>query len=98
MFDQLQAAELSVIELVARRAQLIELKYRDKVVGGGMGGTVDEYVFLYMGAGRTRGLLMISPALEEYVAGELFKETSAAKERRMLREERVAAKAPPHKK
>ena len=97
-FEQLQAAELSVIELVARRAQLIELKYRDKVVGGGMGGTVDEYAFLYMGTGRTRGLLMISPALEEYVAGELSKETSAAKERRKLREERVAAKAPPHKK
>ena len=97
-YDQLQAAELAAIELVARRAQLIELKYRDKVIGGGMGGTVDEDSFLYMGTGRTRGLLMISPALEEYVAGELSKETSAAKERRKLREERGAAKAQPQKK
>ena len=97
-YDQLQAAELAAIELIARRAQLIELKYRDKVIGGGMGGTVDEDSFLYMGTGRTRGLLMISPALEEYVAGELSKETSAAKERRKLREERGAAKAQPQKK
>ena len=97
-YDQLQAAELAAIELVARRAQLIELKYRDKVIGGGMGGTVDEDSFLYMGTGRTRGLLMISPALEEYVAGELSKETSDAKERRKLREERGAAKAQPLKK
>ena len=53
---------------------------------------------LYLGTGKTRGLLMVCPALEDYVAAELHRESSAAKERRKMREERQAARAPPGKK
>ena len=62
------------------------------------GNSVDEDSFLYMGTGRTRGLIMICPALEEFVAQELAKEAATAKERRKLREERAAAKGSPNKK
>ena len=84
-FDQLQASELACLEIVARRAQMVELRHREKILGSG---AIDDDAFLYMGTGRTRGLLMVCPALEEYVAAELAKETAAAKERRKLREER----------
>lgn len=97
-YDQLQAAEIASLEVLVRRAQMVELKHRDKVVGTGSTGSVDDDSFLYLGTSRTRGLLMISPSLEEWVAGELAKETAAAKERRKMREERAAAKGPPQKK
>ena len=87
-FDQLQGGELACLEVMARRAQLIELRHRDKVIGNNLGITVDDDTHIYLGTGRTRGLLMVSPALEEFVAKELSRETSAAKERRKLREER----------
>ena len=32
-FDQLQGAELSCFELLARRSQMLEMKHRDKVAG-----------------------------------------------------------------
>ena len=74
---------------------MVELRHREKVIGTGGGVTVDDDAFLYMGTGRTRGLLMVCPALEEYVASELQKETAAAEERRKLREERGAKSGPP---
>ena len=95
-FDQLQGGELACLEVMARRAQLIELRHRDKVIGNNLGITVDDDTHIYLGTGRTRGLLMVSPALEEFVAKELSRETSAAKERRKLCEERSSK--PPAKK
>jgi len=87
VYDQVQGAELACLELVARTAQLVELRHWGRVVGGHQG-TPDEDAFLYMGTGRTRGLLAVAPELEAYVAGELGKETVALKERRKAREER----------
>ena len=82
-FDQLQGAELSCMEVICRKAQLIEMRHRDKVLGHGSNPhSVDDDAFLYLGTGATRGLLMICPLLEENVATELARETSAAKERR----------------
>ena len=82
---------LACLEIVARRAQLIELRHRDRALGTkALGGDVDSDAHLYMGSGKTRGLLMISPALEEWVAKQLQTETAAAKERRKLREEKAA--------
>ena len=89
VFDQVQGAELAALELVARAAQLIELRHREKIIGG-FGNSVDEDAFLYLGSGKTRGLLAVSPLLEEYVASELSKETATLKERRKAREERSA--------
>ena len=85
VYDQLQAAELSSLEVVARAAQLVELRHRDRIVGTYQG-TPDEDAFLYLGTGKTRGLLCVAPALEAYVAGELSKETATLKERRKARE------------
>ena len=87
-YDQVQVSELAALEMVARRAQMVELRFREKVIGTGGGVSVDDDAFLYMGTGKTRGLLMVCPLLEEYVADELSKETAAAKERCKLREER----------
>ena len=98
-YDQLAASELACLEIVARQAQLVELKYRDRVIAGTSGaggcGTLDADDYLYLGTSRTRGQLMIDPRLEEFVAGELQKESGAAKERRKLREERGLQAPPP---
>jgi len=97
-YDQVQAAELACLEVAVRQAQLVELKYRDKVVGNQTGAQVsmlDQDDHLYLGTGSTRGQLMIDPRLEEYVAGELQREAAAAKERRKMREERGLQRPPP---
>ena len=90
-FDQLQGAELTCFELLARRLQMLEMKLRDKVAGSLFGGSIEEDSHICLGTGRTRGLLMIAPELKESASGVLAKETAAAKERRKLREERASA-------
>ena len=97
-YDQLQAAELATMEVLVRRAQMVELKYRDRVVKLSPTGGVEDDEHLYMGTGLTRGLLMICPDLEDWVAGELQREASAAKERRKMREERGLVRPPPNAK
>ena len=87
-YDMLQAAELSMVEVMMRKAQLVELKYRDRVVNSTTQGTVEDDEHLYLGTGATRGQLMVCPALEEHVAAELHREAASAKERRLMREER----------
>lgn len=93
-YDQLQIAELASFEVLARRAQMLELRDKELITGSAFGGSVDEYLHLYLGTGRTRGLMMVSPELEEFVASELGREAAAAKERRKLREERASAQNP----
>ena len=85
-FDQLQVCELACLELLIRKAQMIELKHKSRLVTE-VGGVEDDQ-HLYLGTGSTRGLIMLSPALEEFVSGELGREAAAAKERRKMREER----------
>ena len=77
-----------------RRAQLIELKYADRITAAGSDSLAEDE-HLYMGSSTTRGLIMASPMLQEYVASELHKEASTAKEKRKLREERALSRAPP---
>ena len=93
-FDQLQGGELACMELAAREAQMVELRYRDRVMQKETA-SVDDDLHIYMGTGKTRGLLMISPELEEFVATELARETAARKERRKMREERALARPGP---
>ena len=90
-FDQLQGAELSCFELLARRVQRLEMKFRDKVAGFLFGRSFEEDSRVYLGTGQTRGLLMIAPELDEVASGLRAQETAAAKERRKLREERTGA-------
>lgn len=95
-FDQVQIAEVAALEIVARRAQLVELRLGEWIPEQDTGtiavGSVDSDEHLYLGTGRTRGLLMISPELEDHVSQELQRETSAAKERRKMREERLLSR------
>ena len=70
---------------------MVELKYKAKAIGA----TGDDFGaddFLYMGTGPTRGMLMVCPQLEEFVAAEMSKEGAVLKERRKLTEERRLAR------
>ena len=58
---------------------MLEMKLRDKVAGSLLGGSIEEDSHIYLGTGRTRGLLMIAAELEEFASGVLAKETAAAK-------------------
>ena len=97
-WDQLHVTELAAFELLARRPQMIELKYKDRLISvGNYKNDPFDDARLYQGTAETRGLIMVSPLLEQYVAGELAKEASSSKERRKLREERALTKPPAHK-
>ena len=88
-FDQLNITELASFELICRRAQLAEFRYKDRLLGEG----ADEDEYLFMGVGETRGLVMVSPNLEDYLATQLSKESAVMKERRKMREERQLSRA-----
>ena len=91
-WDQINITELACFELVVRRAQLSEFRYRDRMCGS----LENDDDHLFMGVGETRGLIMVAPALEEFLAAQLAKESAVMKERRKMREERQLAKeAPP---
>ena len=51
-----------------------------------------EDTHLYSGISQTRGLLMVCPALERYVGGELKDEFKASEARRKAHEERKLRK------
>ena len=76
-----------ICESLLLRKEKIELRHKEKVCDGRLGGAVEEDSHLHLDTERTRGLLMVCPALEEHVASELGKEAAAAKERRKIREE-----------
>ena len=92
-YDQLDLPQISSLELMMRRAQMIELKYKDRVVPVATN-SADPFqdMHLYMGLSETRGLLMVAPSLEKYIGEELHKEALSSKERRKAAEERAAAK------
>ncbi|CAK0806130.1 unnamed protein product, partial [Prorocentrum cordatum] len=93
-FDQLSVSELAIFELICRKAQMIEYKYRDRYLHrmGAAGDDLAEDEHIYFGTSETRGLMMISPALSSYVAAELHKDAIVLKERRKVREERSTAR------
>ncbi|CAK0836868.1 unnamed protein product [Prorocentrum cordatum] len=84
-FDQLNLTELSLVELLVRRAQLAEWRRRGRLLKG----SGDEYLegeYLYMGASETRGLQMACPTLVENAQAELHREATLMEEKRKLRE------------
>ncbi|CAK0837915.1 unnamed protein product, partial [Prorocentrum cordatum] len=93
-FDQLNVSELAIFELICRKAQMIEYKYRGRYLHrmGAAGDDLAEDEHIYHGTSETRGLMMISPALSSYVADELHKKASVLKEGRKVREERSTAR------
>ena len=96
VYDQVDLPQLCSAELLARRAQMIELQYKSRFslgTGGGGGGAknkndkdnfqaVLDDSHLYLGLSATRGLLCVSPDLEKYVGKQLGEEYLAIKERR----------------
>ncbi|CAK0842885.1 unnamed protein product [Prorocentrum cordatum] len=94
-YDQLNLPELAIMEYVAaRRAQMAEWRYRDRILGRGDGDELLEDEFLYLGTAETRGLLMVCPLLQDHVSEQLHKEMMTTKERRKLREERALTRGP----
>ena len=87
-FDQLNISELSCMEFLGRQAQLAELKHREKLLQVDPADDYGEDAYLYLGISQTRGQVMVSPGLEEFVSSQLEKEGRVLKERRKLQEER----------
>ena len=87
-YDQLDVSNLASAEVIARQIQLIEERYENKLVD------IDKHGqnHLFSGLDETRGGICLSPALREYVAQELTKESLIMKERRKAREERALAR------
>ena len=70
---------------------MVEWRHRDRIIGKKQDELFDDQ-FLYMGTGETRGLLMVSPALQEHINSELHREAAILKEKRKVREERALAR------
>ena len=89
--DQLNLPNLAVFESAARRLQLWEERYTEKLRmasdGAGTAGHASER-HLFLGGSRPKGAALVSPQLERFVADRLSEEASVLKERRKGREER----------
>ncbi|CAK0838344.1 unnamed protein product [Prorocentrum cordatum] len=90
VYDQVNVGELVSFELLARRAQMAEWRYRDRLAPRRADETAEDE-HLYMGTGETRGLIMMAPFLVEHISTELHRESQVMKEKRKLREERQLA-------
>ena len=87
-FDQVNVPELACMELLLRRAQLSELRHKERILSLDPADDFGDDSYLYMGTGVTRGQLMIDPDLEDFVRKQMETEGGIMKERRKLQEER----------
>ena len=85
-FDQLHVTNLACFELIGRRLQMIEEKYRFRLpqFDGGVGAADpenDASLFLGLGAGSTHGRqsVMVMPLLAEHIGNELAREAAITK-------------------
>ena len=81
-YVQLNGSELRCLEHLCRRYQLWEAFYADALEAADHGST------------RSLGVALVSPELEEWVAGRLQKEAAILKERRKAREEGQLGRGP----
>jgi hypothetical protein len=88
-YDQLDVSNLASAEVIARQIQLIEERYENKLATDSDKAGQNH---LFSGLDDTRGGICLCPALREYVAQELTKESLIMKERRKAREERALAR------
>ena len=63
-YDKLHLSSLAVIEVIARRVDVIEYQYRERC---------GEESDLFDGVGKTAGGACVAPAIVEFVASELKK-------------------------
>lgn len=108
-FDQLDLSNNSIIEAVARRLQVIEWQYRDRVRDGdrGLAGATSagsasgitpasqDEVDLFEGTSHVGSTVCCCPDLVEHVSRELEREAQIQKNARKAREEKQLARAPP---
>ena len=84
-FDQLHGANIAALELLARRFQLIEEKYRHRLPQLDPKNTLDPDadvgLFLGLGAASSFGKqsVCVMPELSEYIGEELAKEAAITK-------------------
>ena len=90
-YDQLNGPALASMELVCRQIQCVEERYKDKFQGGDVAGTGSLEHHLMAGI-QSRSQLCICPALNDWLAEEIRKQTAVDKERRKAREERTLAR------
>ena len=92
-YDQLNLFNLGCVEVMVRKLQMAEEKYKERLYHNqGLGDNVGEDHHLFMGTQGTRGNLCVAPALQKFIAEELQKESAVLKERRKAREERSLAR------
>ena len=103
-YDQLDLSNLAVVEIICRRAQLIEYQCRERAraglraigLGTGAATTVTgaailggEEAYLFDGVGKTAGSAMVAPPIVQFVAVELEKTARVDKHARKAREEKA---------
>ena len=102
-YDQVDLTNLNGIEALFRRVMAIEWQYREKIkdrargsvsasgsVSGSAPLTSDEYD-LFEGAGKTNMSLMVAPALVQYIADEMKRDSDVTRTARKAREEKLMA-------
>ena len=87
-YDQLNVSNLASLELLVRRLQMIEHKMRGKMSDASVDGLGQEDK-IYLGAEISKGTVMFSPKLREYMADKLNEEAKVMKGQRLAREERA---------
>ena len=92
MYDQLDLTKSAGCELVARKCQIINEKWKHKMhamnpANHVAGGEDDSYLLL--GTSETRGNVGVCPELAIWLGTELSKQALSDKERRKAREERA---------
>ena len=95
-YDQINIGELAWAEAVARKLQLWEERYAERLRNRCDGGTNSGFAQerqLFMGSARASGPSLIMPELAKWVADSLSSEAAVLKERRKGREERAQAAA-----
>jgi hypothetical protein len=96
-YDQLNAPNLASAEHAARQVQLVEERWKDRLIGSAE--NQDALVDMHLYSGQaTRGTICVAPQLQEWISEELRKEFSVAKERRKAREERALTRTPKNEK
>jgi hypothetical protein len=93
-YDQLNIGELALLEMVCRRLQMVQYRWRDRIIGSTSTGTIDDEMHYFLGTDPTRGNLCIAPSLNVWLGEELHKEQLANKEQRKAREERALLRGP----
>ena len=95
-YDQLNICNLASFECLARRYQLWEERYAERIrssTEGAVAAGLAAERHLFLGGGRAKGYALVSPELERWVAKRMEEEAAVLKERRKGREERALAAA-----